>query len=103
MNSGAIATVLAVAGAVLGGGGLWAYLQSRRTYSGQVATTPAEILWQQNQQFLAAVQAERDKAVEQRDKLLDTVGTIGPTLASINLSLQKLLELSASGGRSPET
>jgi hypothetical protein len=97
MTSATIATVLATAGALLGGGGLWAWLQSRRLNSGQVITTPAEILWQQNQQFLAAIQAERDKAVEQRDKLLDTVGTISPTLASINSSLQKLLELSATG------
>ena len=93
--SSTVAAVLATAGALLGGGGGWAWLQSRRLNSGRITTTPAEILWQQNQQFLSAIQAERDKAVEQRDKLLDSVGTIGPTLASIDLSLRKLLEASA--------
>jgi hypothetical protein len=102
MSGATIATILGTAAAVLGGGGLWAYLQTRRTNSGQVVTTPAEILWQQNQQFLAAIQAERDKAVDQRDKLLDGYQQLGPTLASIDSSLRKLLELSAAASSTPE-
>jgi hypothetical protein len=96
-----IAVVAALGGA--GSAGFWAWLTARRNTSGQVSTTPAEILWQQTQQMLTAIQGERDKAVEQRDKLLDTVGTIGPTLASIDSSLRTLLvEVSALTSATPE-
>jgi hypothetical protein len=95
MSGATVAAILATFGAVLGGGGVFAWLQARRLNSGRITTTPAEILWQQNQQFLAAIQADRDRAVDQRDKLLDGYAAIGPTLASIDLSLRKLLEASA--------
>lgn len=95
MSGATIAAVLATLGTVLGGGGVFAWLQARRLNSGRITTTPAEILWQQNQQFLTTVQADRDKAVDQRDKLLDGYAAIGTTLASIDLSLRKLLEASA--------
>lgn len=97
------ALVVALLGAIasgFGGAGFWAWLQSRRTTSGQVITTPAEILWQQMQQLLTSTQeradkaeAQRDKLIEQRDKLLEGYTETSATLASINVSLRRLLEL----------
>jgi crotonobetainyl-CoA:carnitine CoA-transferase CaiB-like acyl-CoA transferase len=96
----AITAAITAVATVLASGGLWAYLQARRTGSGRVITTPAETLWQQMQQMLTGTQARLDKTEEQRDKLLDTVGAIQPTLASIDSSLRQLLELATQPAKS---
>ena len=94
MSTALIAAVASIGGA-LASGGLWGFLISRRTASGQVATTPAETLWLQMQSILTSALARADKAEEQRDKLLDGYAQIAPTLASIDSSLRKLLDVTA--------
>lgn len=49
------------------------------------------------QTLLATYQERLDKAETQRDKLLDGYSQIAPTLASIDASLRKLLELELTG------
>ena len=100
MSDAVLVAIITAAATGFGSAGLWAFLTTRRTSSGQVVTTPAEILWQQMQQLLTSTQARADKAeeqrdrlIEQRDKLLEGYTAISSTLASINLSLQRLLEL----------
>jgi hypothetical protein len=93
VSNAVLVALITAAATGFGSAGLWAFLTSRRTSSGQVITTPAEVLWQQMQQLVTSTQARADKAEEQRDALLAGYTAISATLSSINSSLQRLLEL----------
>lgn len=100
MDGTVVVTLVTGLCTVVASGGLWTWLQSRRTNSGQVATTPAETLWAQMQAMQAATldqltktQDQRDKLIEQRDTLLAGITELPTALASIDSSLKRLLEL----------
>lgn len=54
----------------LGAGGAQ-YLEKRRTGSGRIRTSEASIVWQQAQDMRATLLAEKNRAEDQRDKLLE--------------------------------
>ena len=93
--TGLTALVAAVAGlvsAVLGS--TVTYLVSRRTNSGNVNTSPAEVIFAQLQQMYTSTEARAERAEGQRDKLIDSQGTsVAPALEEINRGLSQMLML----------
>jgi Na+/glutamate symporter len=82
----------------IAGGYLIKYLLQRRSTTGKVTNSAADILWSQAQQMREMLLAEKqrteeqlDKVAEQRDRLLDSHATqILPTLAAVNESLEQI-------------
>lgn len=52
---------IGVLGTLIGGGGLWAYVTARRTRSGKVATTDAEVLWAESRQIREGQRTEIER------------------------------------------
>jgi hypothetical protein len=78
--------------------GVTAYLTSRRSASGKVATSEASVLWHQAQDMRLMLLTEKQKAEEQRDKFIDSyTGQILPMLTSIN-NLVKDLSVAVADG-----
>jgi hypothetical protein len=72
-------------------GGLVTYLLRRRGSTGTTDTSEAGTLWQQSQSMFTSVVAERDKAMEQRDRLMTAQSeqTI-PILSALLTAVQQL-------------
>jgi len=74
-------------------GGLATYLVSRRLASGRVGTSEAAVLWDQAQKMRAELQGERDKAMEQRDRLIESQSAqVLPVLQLVIDSLRQITE-----------
>jgi hypothetical protein len=74
-------------------GALAAWLTVRRTASGKIGTSEAAVLWEQAQAMRAELVAQRDRAAEQRDRLMDAqAAQVGPALMLITQSLQHIGE-----------
>ncbi len=111
MNWATLATVLAVVVTVAGGFG--AYFVARRQNTGKVSESSADILWKQSQSMYIDAVKERDRAIEQRDRLmsaqadqvipilsavLQAVHQIGSTMDIVNLNSQRIDEVSGKIG-----
>lgn len=87
-----LAAYIAVAAAVSGGlsavAGHWV---ARRAASGRVATSDAAVLWAQAQDMRTMLLAEKDKAEQQRDRLIEayTQQTF-PVLTEVNAAVMSL-------------
>ena len=65
------------------------YLQQRRRQSGGTRTSEASVLWTQSQAMITQLGAEKMKAEEQRDRIMDLqTGQVVPALDSINAALK---------------
>jgi hypothetical protein len=72
-------------------GGVVTYLIRRRGSSGTTDTSEAGTLWQQSQAMFVQVTAERDKAVEQRDRLMTAQSDqVIPILSAVLATVQQL-------------
>ena len=86
----AIAAVLAVVAAGLGT--LVTYLLRRRGTTGQIATSDAATLWAQSQALMAQLAADKAKAEDQRDRLIQIQSEqVVPALAAVNESLKQIM------------
>jgi hypothetical protein len=73
-------------------GGIVAYLIRRRGTTGTTDTSEAGTLWQQSQAMFTQITAERDKAIEQRDKLMEAQsGQVVPILSATLAVTQQLM------------
>lgn len=85
---GLISAIIAIA---LAAGGFFAatvtYFVRRRTTTGKVSTSDADVLWQQSQAMRDMLLKEKELAEEQRDKMMEINGQILPMLENINTSL----------------
>ena len=95
-------STLAVVGSIYA-----AYLSNRRTASGRVGTSNAEVLWQQSQAMYEAVLRERDDARAQRDKLMSAqADQVIPILSAVLQAVQQmgviLKEIDSRSARSDE-
>ncbi len=89
---GAVLISAAVAFAAVILGGLTAWLTVRRTASGRIGTSAADVLWEQAQAMRAELVSQRDKAIEQRDRLIESQsGAVIPALTAMNESLRTIL------------
>jgi hypothetical protein len=84
-----LAAVVTVAVAVSSGlSGLLGHWIARRAASGRVNTSEASVLWQQSQDMRAMLLAEKAKAEEQRDRLIDAyTEQVFPVLSDINTAV----------------
>jgi hypothetical protein len=74
--------------------GLSVYFVSRRTNSGTTRTSEAATLWQQSQSMFIQITAERDKAIEQRDRLMSAQSEqVIPVLSSILSAVNQLRDI----------
>lgn len=74
-------------------GGLATYLVSRRSASGRISTSEAAVLWEQAQKMRAELEAQRDKAAEQRDRLIESQASqVLPVLQLVIDSLRQITE-----------
>lgn len=89
-----IAAVIAIAVFIAASAsGLATYLVSRRSSSGRIATSEASVLWEQAQKMRAEMQSERDKAIEQRDRLITSQSAqVLPVLQLVIDSLHQITE-----------
>lgn len=84
-----ISVVAAIVGSAIGGIATWYGV--RRKTSGRIGTSDADILWQQSSEMRTALQAQLDKAIEQRDRLIDSqASNILPMISGITESLKEL-------------
>lgn len=83
-----ISVAVAVSGVLSALAGHWV---ARRASSGRVATSDAAVLWAQAQDMRAMLLAEKDKAEEQRDRLIEayTQQTF-PVLTEVNTAVMSL-------------
>jgi hypothetical protein len=80
-----IACVMALAS------GLGSYFVAHRLSSGRVATSNAEVLWQQSQAMYDAAIKERDEARGQRDKLMTAqADQVIPILSAVLQAVQQI-------------
>ncbi len=85
-----ISVTVAVSGALSGLLGHWL---ARRAASGKVATSEATVLWDQAQKMRAELVAQRDKAEEQRDRLIESQSAqVLPVLQLVIDSLRQITE-----------
>jgi len=69
-------------------GGLVAFLLRRRRESGSTKTSDADALWVQTQALMVQLSKDKDRAEEQRDRLLVLQsGTLLPALGLVNETL----------------
>jgi hypothetical protein len=89
MSIETLAAVISVAVAVSGGlSGLLGHWIARRATSGRVETSEASVLWQQSQDIRQMLLAEKVRAEEQRDRLIDAYTTqVFPVLAEVNTTV----------------
>lgn len=94
MSVETLAAIVTVAVAVAGGfSGLLGHWMARRAASGRVATTEAAVLWEQSQDIRSMLLAEKTKAEDQRDRLIDAyTQQVFPVLTEINTAVVELVE-----------
>jgi hypothetical protein len=104
----ALTPLITALGVILGGSGLWAWIASRReqadrrrSQSGTVGTSQADVLWATMQSMLQMSEARAVKAEDQRDKLIDQYQQIRPILEAINEGLRELTEHQINTGSAP--
>jgi len=86
--SAIVAIFLFAAGII---GGVVTYLIRRRGTTGTIDTSDAESLWKQTQAMHAQITAERDKAIEQRDRLMTAQSDqVIPILSALLSAVQQL-------------
>ena len=74
--------------------GIITYLVSRRTSSGRIATSEASQLWEQTRAIIDDLREAKDRAENQRDKLLELQReSTHPALEAISISQQHVLEV----------
>ncbi len=87
MDSASVAAIATSSG--LATGAVLTWLTTRRASSGRTGTSDAAVLWAQAQQMRTELVAQRDKAEEQRDRLIESQATqVVPALASISDALR---------------
>jgi hypothetical protein len=104
MDAGTIAAILTILTIVVGSAaGLGGHLLGRRAASGKVGTSEASVLWEQAQKMRAELETQRDKAMEQRDRLIESQsGQVLPVLQLVVDSLRQITEsLARLEGRDP--
>ena len=80
-----------VPAAALAGGGVTYFLR-RRQSSGKVNTSDAATLWAQSQEMRNQLLAEKQRAEDQRDRILQIqTDTVGPALEATSVSLKQIL------------
>lgn len=101
MDVEALAAVVTVAVAVAGGlSTLLTHWLNRRAASGRVATSEAAVLWEQSQDIRAMLLAEKNKAEEQRDRLIEVyTGQMFPVLTEVNTAVVSLTGAMAENAR----
>ena len=89
MNGVVLAAIVGGAAAI--GGSLLTWLSSRRVSRGKIGTSEAAILWEQAQLMRTELVAARDKAEQQRDRLIESQATqVLPALAHISDALDSI-------------
>jgi hypothetical protein len=92
----AVSVIVAVGAAV--GAPIVSYQTTKRRNSGRVSVSEASVLWQQSQEMRSMLLAEKEKAEEQRDKLVNAYSAeIIPSLAQLNTAVKDLAAASAQG------
>src|SRR5579859_344330 len=91
-----LSTFLTVVGilvtvASLIGGAVATWIQARRKHSGDIETSEAAVLWETVHRLLAATQHDKERAEDQRDRLIAAYEEkLIPMVAAINTSLSTL-------------
>ena len=68
------------------------YLLRRRQSSGRIDTSDAATLWAQSQEMRAQLLSEKQRAEDQRDRVLQIqTDTVGPALEAAAISLKQIL------------
>ena len=101
MDIGTLAATISVTVAVTGGLstliGLW---MKRRAASGRVSTSEASVLWQQAQEMRAMLLAEKTRAEDQRDRLIEEYTQhLFPVLTEVNAAVTALTAAVAENAR----
>jgi|ERR1700733_2273862 len=88
---GLISTVIGIA-TVVGGfiAAMITYLLRRRSTTGRVATSDAEVLWQQSQAMREMLLKEKEMAEQQRDKMIEVNAHMVPVLEKIDAALNTM-------------
>jgi len=77
-------------------GTLVTYLLRRRGTTGQIATSDAATLWAQSQALMAQLAADKAKAEDQRDRLIQIQSEqVVPALAAVSESLRQIMAVQA--------
>lgn len=100
VDSGSLAAIItAIVAALLAAAtAAGAYLASRRQHSGAVRTSEAAVLWQQAQEMREMLLTQKEKAEQQRDRLIQSyTEQIVPVLTSINTIVQDMADAVADG------
>jgi hypothetical protein len=66
------------------------YLLRRRSTTGRVATSDAEVLWQQSQAMREMLLKEKEMAEQQRDKMIEVNAHMVPVLEKIDAALNTM-------------
>jgi hypothetical protein len=95
--SASFGIITALVSIALAAGGFFAatvtYFVRRRLTTGKVATSEAEVLWQQSQAMRDMLLKEKELAESQRDKMMEINGQMLPMLENINNSLVDISRL----------
>jgi hypothetical protein len=93
VSTGDLSAVVALVAVVAAGlGTLVTYLLRRRATTGQIATSDAATLWAQSQALMAQLAADKAKAEDQRDRLIQIQSEqVVPALAAVNESLKQIM------------
>lgn len=92
MNPAWLGVIIPVAIAL--GTAMSQYLVHRRTSAGQIDTSEAAQLWTQTQAMLTSLQRDKERAEDQRDRLIDLQEhQLTPALEAITQSQQHVLGL----------
>lgn len=83
---GIIVTVASLMGGVVA-----TWIQTKRKHSGKIETSEAAVLWETVNKLLATIQRDKERAEDQRDKLIAAYEEkLIPMVAAINMSLSGL-------------
>jgi hypothetical protein len=92
MNPAWLGVIIPVA--IAAGTALSGYMTSRRGSSGRVHTSEADELWEQTRDMMHGLRQDKERAENQRDKLMDMVQTqMMPALEAITKGHQHIVGL----------
>jgi hypothetical protein len=93
VSTGDLSAIVALVAVIAAGlGTLVTYLLRRRSTTGQIATSDAATLWAQSQALMAQLAADKAKAEDQRDRLIQIQSEqVVPALAAVNESLKQIM------------
>jgi hypothetical protein len=90
MDTAWLAIIIPIA--IAFGTGISGYLNSKRSGSGRIRTSEADQLWEQTQALITSLQRDKERAEDQRDKLIDLQEhQMMPALEAITKGQQHLL------------